>query len=191
MAMPMVRRRSVKLSWVGNQTTCAALWMLAGAGFYALVLIFAKAAGERLHPTQILLFRSVVMLACVALAIAMHFPRSLKTEHLGLHGPRISASFFSMLFAFVAVIHLPLADATKLSFSKSSFTTLLASLILGEVVGARRLVAVLVGFAGVVVVLRPEGGDSINVYGLLAIFAAASSGLATFSCAGFRAPTVR
>ncbi len=62
-----------------------------------------------------------------------------------------------MLCGFTAVIELPLADATAISFSKTFFLTIFAIWLLGETVGVHRWGATIVGFLGVVLMLRPQG----------------------------------
>lgn len=57
-----------------------------------------------------------------------------------------------------AIAHAPLADVTALTFTKQLFTVPLAIVLLGETVGWRRWAAVLVGFAGVLIMARP--GDA-------------------------------
>ena len=65
------------------------------------------------------------------------------------------AHLAGMICYFMAIAYLPLADVIALGFSKPLFVTLGAALVLGEVVRARRWSAVLVGFLGVMIVLRP------------------------------------
>ena len=76
-----------------------------------------------------------------------------------------------MLTGFIAVVHLPLAEVTAISFVRTLFTTILAIFFLKEVVGVRRWSSVIVGFIGVLVIVRPEA-DNINDYALLAIVSA-------------------
>ena len=74
-------------------------------------------------------------------------------------------------FAFVTGLRLmPLADAIAITFAGPLFVTLLAALVLGERVGWRRWSAVLVGFGGVLLMLRP-GGGSLNWAALLPLAA--------------------
>ncbi len=77
-----------------------------------------------------------------------------------------------MTLGFSAVIHLPLAEATVISFSKAFFTTLLAILILGEVVRLPRWMGLAAGFAGVVIIVWPEPGTTLSVWHLAAIASA-------------------
>ena len=86
------------------------------------------------------------------------------------------AHLAGMVCYFMAIAYLPLAEVIALGFSKPLFVTLGAALVLGEVVRARRWSAVAVGFAGVMVVLRP-GAEAISPYALL-ILAGTVSGAA-------------
>lgn len=61
----------------------------------------------------------------------------------------------TMVF-FTALKHLPIADAIAIFFVEPLILTLLAALLLGEKIGWRRLTAVLVGFAGALIVIRPN-----------------------------------
>ncbi|MEZ5799262.1 MAG: hypothetical protein R3D29_00495 [Nitratireductor sp.] len=72
-----------------------------------------------------------------------------------------------MLFGFTAIIHMPLADATAISFAKS-FVPIFATIILAETVGPRRWAAVAVGFIGVMIMLKP-GTEGFSHYGLMAL----------------------
>jgi len=79
----------------------------------------------------------------------------LRTQRIGLHGLRAVFNAASMLAFFYALSIAPLAEVTALSFTAPIFATALAALLLGEIVGLRRWSAILVGFAGVLLVVRP------------------------------------
>jgi len=68
--------------------------------------------------------------------------------------------------------YLPLADAISIAFAGPLFVTALAPVMLGEHVGWRRWMAVLVGFAGVLIIVRPGG----SVFQWAALFPLAASG---------------
>ena len=70
-----------------------------------------------------------------------------------------------MVFTFGAVILLPLAEATTFQFTVPIFATLLGALVLGERTGIQRWSAVLLGFVGVLIVVRP-GQRHVAVRGL-------------------------
>ena len=71
---------------------------------------------------------------------------------------RAAAVVGSTVFFIAGLRHLPLADTTAIAFAGPLFVTALAPLMLAERVGWRRWSAVLFGFAGVLVMLRPTGG---------------------------------
>ena len=150
--------------------------MLLAAFFLSLMVALIKIAGQTLHVTEILVVRQLTMIVIASPAILGSFPRSLYSARPGLQVLRVGIAFFSMLLGFSAVIHLPLAEATAISFGKTFFTTVLAILLLGEIVGPRRWGAVIVGFVGVLVVAWPTGEGALNVYGIMAIVSAASVG---------------
>lgn len=150
------------------------LLMFAAAGFGTMIALI-KLAGENLHVAQILLIRQVVMAVIVAPTIFKNFPGSLKTNHFGLQMLRIVLALIAMGFGFTAVVNMPLADATAIGFAKSFFVTICAIFILNEVIGIRRWIAVIVGFLGVLIVLRP-GTDAFTIYGVYALIGAAGAG---------------
>lgn len=138
---------------------------------FSLMAMLIKLLGARLPVVQILFVRQVVMLICIAPLIWRAFPDALKTDRIGLHTFRVLAALFAMLTGFTALVHLPLADATAISFAKTLFVTVLAVVVLHEAVGPRRWSATLVGFVGVLVVVQPTG-EGLNAYALMALASA-------------------
>jgi len=149
--------------------------MLAAFGFSVMVVMI-KMAGERLPVTQILFARQMGMTLILAPLLIKSFPGSLKSGQLHLQFGRIFFALIAMLCGFTAVIKMPLADATAIAFAKSFFVTIFAVLFLKETVGVYRWSAVVVGFVGVLIMIRP-GAIGFSVYGFMALAAAASAGL--------------
>ncbi len=149
--------------------------MVAAVGF-SLMVALIKFTGQRLHVTQILLVRQLVMVMIVLPGIVAHFPGSLKTTRPDLQFARIIFALSAMTFGFYAVIHMPLADATAIGFAKSFFVTIAAIWFLKEKVGPRRWIAVAIGFGGVMLMLRP-GTDGFNPIGIYALVGSASAGI--------------
>ena len=121
---------------------------------------------------QIMLTRSVI-----ALGITLAFLRFeggfrlLRTRFPGLHMARGALLVGTSILFFLAIAAMPLGEAVALFFVAPLFITILSVLVLAERVGARRWGAVLVGFAGVAVMMRP-GGDVFAWESLLPIGAA-------------------
>lgn len=86
-------------------------------------------------------------------------PGVLRTRRLGLQLARSSVLFGSTLLNFVAVRYLQLAETVSITFATPLIVALLAAPLLGERIGRARLAAILVGFAGVLVVVRPGAGS--------------------------------
>jgi drug/metabolite transporter (DMT)-like permease len=98
---------------------------------------------------------------------------AISTRRPGLHLARSMIGTCSMFFYFTGVTLLPLTDSTALSFVMPIFSVILAALILKEAVGLWRWGAVLIGFAGVLLMLEPHGGVASLIGGGLSLGAAA------------------
>lgn len=153
-----------------------ASFLMMAAFAFSLMSVIVKILGSQLHVTQILLIRQIGMIIIVAPAVFSDFPGVLRTGRFGLQVTRLIFALVAMLGGFSAVIHLPLADATAIFFAKSFFVTIFAVLILKETVGVYRWSAVIVGFLGVMLMLRP-GGENFSVYGLAGVVGAAGAGV--------------
>ncbi len=158
-----------------------AIFGLMAAAMFTVVSALVKYAAKDYHIVQILFFRQLVMLVTMLPIIVQTFPDSLRTTRPGLHIVRLLGALTALTLSFTAVAHLPLATAISVSFSKTIFVTLLAVVILGEVVGWRRFLAILVGFGGMLIILRPNPGDTMSIYAIVAVLAAAGAALAVVS----------
>ena len=157
-----------------NNVKGGIILMFAAAGFGTMVALI-KLVGERLDVFQILLVRQAVMALIVAPTIMKNFPGSLQTDNFGLQLLRIFLALVAMGFGFTAVVNMPLADATAIGFAKSFFVTICAIFFLNEIIGIRRWFAVIIGFIGVLIVLRP-GFDGFTIYGVYALIGSAGAG---------------
>lgn len=151
-----------------------AIWVAIAALFFTGMVALIKSIGDTIPVFEILLFRQIVMTCTVLPILISGFPDILKTRHVGLHMTRVVLALIAMTCGFTAVVHLPLAEATALGFAKSLFVTIFAMVVLSEIAGPRRWFAVLIGFAGVLVMVQP-GPDGLNIYSLMAVIAAASA----------------
>ena len=153
------------------------LWIVAAASLFTAMAALIKFAGKTFHVTEILLFRQFFMLLVALPMVIRNYPDSLRTKRHDLQILRIVAAVLAMLLSFTAFIHLPLAEAITLAFSRTFFITIFAILILHEIVGLRRWSAMIIGFLGVLVVAQPGLGGGMNAYGLMAIGGAACAAL--------------
>jgi drug/metabolite transporter (DMT)-like permease len=153
------------------QVRRAVLLMVASTVLFGLMAVCIRLASAQLHAFEIAFFRNFFGFVFVAPLLFRHGPKLLRTDKLGFYLVRCAIGIVSMLAGFWAIVNLPLAQAIALSYSTPLFVTIGAVFVLGEVVGARRWSAVLVGFLGVLVIVQP-GADTFTAGTLVALLAA-------------------
>lgn len=141
--------------------------VMAGIFFLTLSDTNAKWLGASYHPLQILFLRALIALPVVtALALWLGGRRVLRTGHLRLHLARGAINVVSACCFYLGLNSLPLAEATAIAFAAPLFVTALSVFVLKERVDSRRWLAVLAGFAGVLIIVRP-GTDAFQAATLL------------------------
>ncbi len=170
-----------RISGIVSDNAKGILWALLATALFAIVAAMAKVAVREYHVLQILFFRqALVFLSCLP-SIAKSFPESLKTRHPKIHAARLLGAFVALSCSIWAVAVLPLTTAITLGFVQVFFVALLALGLLNESVGKHRIVAVMVGFIGVVIVMQPGVEGMVDVYALIPILGALGAGVAVIS----------
>lgn len=123
---------------------------------------------EALDVYTITFFRNLFGLVAVLPLVIRNGASSLRTKRFGLHALRGGTGIFAMLLWFTALAKVEIATATALSFTAALFTTIAAVIFLKERLRLRRILAIVAGFTGVLIVLRPTG-DSFNLTALLVL----------------------
>ncbi|PWC51543.1 multidrug DMT transporter permease [Azospirillum sp. TSA6c] len=158
----------------GTEPMRAILLVVLGVACLSCSDATAKYLGRTLPPAEIAWMRYVVFTALVMpLALRGGSLSVLKTTRPGLQVVRGLGMLGSALFFIMAMQHLPLAEAAAISFVSPVFVTVLSILLLAEKVGVRRWAALLVGLAGVIIVIRP-GAEGFQPASLLPILTAFS-----------------
>lgn len=122
---------------------------------------------------QIVLIRSLFAIGFSLLMVQFEGGwRILKTGLPGQHALRASLIVFCNIFFFMGIAAMPIGEATAIFFVAPLIISLLSIPFLGEKVGPRRLTAVVVGFVGVLIMIRPGGGTAGILTALLPIGAA-------------------
>ncbi len=175
--MAQSRRSTIRLPGAGLSANMqGALWLVLGTLLFSFNDASVKTLGHAISAYEITLVRFVLGLVLLAPAFHRFGWRNLKTDRLHSHIARAAVAGVAQYGSYYAVIHLILASATAISFSRPLFQTLLAVWILHEAVGRRRWWATAIGFAGVVVMVRP-GHDTFHLASLVAVGAAFLFGL--------------
>jgi drug/metabolite transporter (DMT)-like permease len=154
--------------------------MTLSAVLFGTMAITIRYASAQLHPFEIAFFRSLFGALFTLPFVYRGGIDVVRTPLLGFYVVRCAVGIASMCAGFWAMVHLPLAQAISLYYATPLFVTIGAVLVLGEVVRIRRWSAVLVGFAGVLIIVRP-GTSGFSTASLIAIGAAALSGGVTIS----------
>jgi drug/metabolite transporter (DMT)-like permease len=149
-----------------------ALWMCAAATAFALMITLVRHLTDGLHPLQVVFFRTAFGLVAMLPWLLRQGFQVMRTSRLRLHLLRALIGIFAMVGWFTTLSLMPLAEATALSFTSPIFTSVLAVLILGEVMRLRRWTATTIGFLGALIIVRP-GIEAIDPAALLAIATAA------------------
>lgn len=158
----------------------AALLMAASATLFGMMAVAIRFASSEQHAFEIAFFRCLFGALFALPLLRVHGFEILRTRRIGFYLIRCGVGIISMLCGFWALVHLPLAQAVALSYSTPMFITIGAVLVLGEIVRMRRWTAVIVGFVGVLVIVRPSA-DNFSTATLVALLAAALSGMVTIS----------
>ncbi|MCH9011957.1 MAG: DMT family transporter [Proteobacteria bacterium] len=160
-------------------------WMLVTGLLFVGVTGVVRHLGSDMSPMQAAFIRyvfGVVLMAPVLLRrggrARLFSGESLRSRRLGLHALRGVVHAAGVMLWFYAMARIPIAEVTSLGFTAPIFTTIGAALFLGERLRAHRIGAVLIGFGGAMIILRP--GFEVISTGALAQLAAAPLFAASF-----------
>ena len=153
------------------------IWMTIAMALFAGLAAFARGAmNAGLHPFEVVFLRNLCATLMLSPLLFWRGASLLKSSQLSLYGLRVAVSLFSMQAWFYALAMIPIGEVTAISFLAPVFGTLGAILLLGERVRLRRWTAIIVGFLGAMIILRP-GMAPLGLGQASAIFNAMSVGL--------------
>jgi drug/metabolite transporter (DMT)-like permease len=135
------------------------IYVVASIFVFALTNALIKWLVVRYSVVEVIVFRSsFALVPCLYLIATRGGVLTLRTKRLHQHVTRSVLQFVSMICIFTAFGLMPLADATAITFASPLFLTMLSIPLLGEQVGVYRWSAVIVGFAGVLIMVQPGPG---------------------------------
>ncbi len=154
-----------------NDALGAAAWMGGTIAAFLAQMIAVRALADDLGVFEILFIRNIISLLILTPTALARGPSVLVTRRLGTHVLRNAANFVGQASWIYAITLLPLAVVTALEFTTPIWVAVLAAVFLGEALTRNRLVAVGLGFLGVMVILRP-GLEAVDPAALVIIGAA-------------------
>ena len=147
----------VQIMTTKSEPVKATVWMIGAMLSFSLMAVSGRELGSSLNTFEIMLYRSIIGFLIV-LAIG-YFAKTLveiNGGRLGLHFFRNLAHFSGQNLWFLAVVSIPFSQLFALEFSTPVWVALLAPFFLGEVLTRQRVLAIMLGFAGVLIVARPD-----------------------------------
>lgn len=146
----------------------AAVFATIATVFFSAMAVLIRHVSSEIHPLEIVFFRNLLALMWMMPWLMKAGLSSMKTSRIGMYGFRAAIGMVAMTSGFWAFTLIPISEAMALSFLAPIFATVGAALFLGEDVRLRRWSAVLIGFAGAMIVLRP-GVEMIQLGSILAL----------------------
>jgi len=164
-----------------------ALWMLASALGFTVMTVLIKFLGDEYPPHLQTFYRQAAGFVILLPLILKRRGAAFATKRPGILIFRSAAGTVGMTLSFYAFQEMPLADANALSFTRTLWLVPLAAFVVREKVGPLRVAAALVGFGGVLLMVRP-GAEGFAL-GLPALAMLAASFLFAFTITGLKVLT--
>ena len=135
----------------------ASLWMIGAIAAFTTMAVAGRALSSELDTFEIMLYRSLIGIVIVtSIARMTGSIKQITTHSMRLHLLRNLLHFAGQNLWFYAIAVIPLAQVFALEFTSPIWAMLLSALILGEALTWNRVLAALVGFAGIIIVTRPD-----------------------------------
>ena len=144
------------------------IWMIMAGVFFTSIGVMIRMANKEVHVLEIVFFRYFISLIIMFPWMLRRGLVGLKAKNFPILFARSLSSYIGAIFWFASMIYLPLAEATALGYTAPLFATFGAILFLGETAGPRRWRALLLGFTGTLIILRP-GVEAVSMPALYAV----------------------
>tara|TARA_B100001063_G_scaffold57426_1_gene51646 strand:- start:304 stop:1176 length:873 start_codon:yes stop_codon:yes gene_type:complete len=138
--------------------------------FFVLMSVCIKATGDHIPLFQVVFFRN--FFALLPLIFFIYFLKlNLRSiNNYKLHIARAFIGVTAMSLFFVSIRYVPLVEMQTISYSSVFFISILSIFFLGEKIGYRRIIAILIGFIGVLIILKPSA-ELFSNYSVLPLIA--------------------
>jgi drug/metabolite transporter (DMT)-like permease len=151
-----------------QNTTLGIFFMLLSTLAFAALLAGIRYLSAELHPFEIAFFRYFFGFLVLVPVLVRNGISPFKTHRLGLHALRGGVQAIQGLMSFLAVSLSPLAKIAAVQFTVPLFTAIAAIVILREKMNRGRVTALIVGFFGTWIILRP-GADILDIGAVIAL----------------------
>ncbi len=161
-------------------TKSGPFYFLISVIFFSVMEILVKFLSSSYPIGELVFFRGFFgLLPIIFVMPKKKFFQNFKTKKIKLHIFRTITGCFALISIFFSLKYLPLADAISITFAAPIFATIFSIFFLKEIVGKKRWFAVLIGFLGILIILKP-GTSLFSIYSIFPIlfcvgFAASAS----------------
>ena len=138
--------------------------------FFVLMSVCIKATGDHIPLFQVVFFRNFFALLPLIFFIYFLKLNIRSINNYKLHLVRAFIGITAMSLFFVSLRYVPLVEMQTISYSSVFFISILSIFFLGEKIGYRRIIAIIVGFFGILIILKPSSAIFSN-YSLLPLIA--------------------
>ena len=137
----------------------AVLWMLGSIASFSIMAIAVRQLGDRYDTFEVMTYRSAISMVLVVVGAAvLGRLGDIRANRIQRHFLRNVLHFTGQNLWFYAMMTVPLAQVFALEFTSPIWIILLSPLVFGEKLTAPRLMAAAMGFAGILIVTRPDFG---------------------------------
>ncbi|MDB9703246.1 DMT family transporter [Rhodospirillales bacterium] len=133
----------------------AGIWMSGALMSFLLMAIAGRELSTELNTFQILFFRSVIGLVLILAILSWSGWAQVRTTKFSLHFIRNIAHYVGQFGWFYAISLIPLAQVFAIEFTIPIWTAMLAPFLLSERLSASRILVIVIGFIGILIILRP------------------------------------
>ncbi len=153
------------------------LWMLVAALGFGVMGALVKAGAQKFTNAELVFYRSIFGLASIYGYIAYH-KLPLRTPVIGKQVSRAFVGLVSLALFFYAIAHLPLATAITLNYTSALFLAALTPFLLHEKPKPVLLGAIVLGFLGIMLLLKPSFSSQNTLAGALGLLSGFGASLA-------------
>ncbi len=140
------------------------LWAILACLLVSLIISIVRHLSGHFHVFQIVMMRNFFALAFLLPFIIKNIDRVVKTKNLKIHFLRGGVGFVGMVLWFYVITLIPLSEAVSITFMVPIITTMAAMFFLKEKVSKKIWLSLLIGFVGVLIIIRPGFKDLNTAY---------------------------
>lgn len=149
----------------------AVTWATISSIASAVMVNIVRHVSLEINVAEIIFIRNIFAFLMFLPVIVYLKPATFKTERIGLHALRSVTGVIAMMAFFYSISKMNLSTVTALSFTAPLFMAVIAYFFLNDKFGKHRIISLIVGFLGALIVIRP-GFDGYDQYSLYVVFAA-------------------